>query len=136
LLVFEHITSADEGCLSVKGKGEFIFEICENSFQIKAVVANVRADGIIGLDFLKDNDCIIDIVSKRLVVGNKSFNVHFEGQLGCYRVVASETVSIPPMSEMIIPGVVCVPKGGSYNGFYLKRIFTYLKYELSFPFYR
>jgi hypothetical protein len=23
-----------------------------------------------------------------------------------------------------------------YNGFYLKRIFTYLKYELSFPFYR
>jgi hypothetical protein len=68
-----------------------------NSFQIKAVVANERADGIIGLDFLKDNDCIIDIVSKRLVVGKKSFNVHFEGPLGCYRVVASETVSIPPM---------------------------------------
>jgi hypothetical protein len=57
-------------------------------------VANVRADGIIGLDFLKNNDCIIDIVSKRLVVGKKSFNVHFEGQLGCYRVVASETVSM------------------------------------------
>jgi hypothetical protein len=44
----------------------------------------VRADGIIGLDFLRDNDCIIDIVSKRLVVGKKSFNVHFEGPLGCY----------------------------------------------------
>jgi predicted aspartyl protease len=113
----QQITSADGGCLSVKGKGEFIFEICENSFQIKAVVANVRADGIIGLDFLKDNDCIIDIVSKRLVVGKKSFNVHFEGPLGCYRVVASETVSIPPMSEMIIPGVVCVPKGGKVKSF-------------------
>jgi predicted aspartyl protease len=36
----QQITSADGGCLSVKGKGEFIFEICENSFQIKAVVAN------------------------------------------------------------------------------------------------
>ena len=113
----QQITSADGGCLSVKGKGEFIFEICENSFQIKAVVANVRADGIIGLDFLRDNDCIIDIVSKRLVVGKKSFNVHFEGPLGCYRVVASETVSIPPMSEMIIPGVVCVPKGGKVKSF-------------------
>jgi hypothetical protein len=51
------------------------------------------------------------------VVGKKSFNVHFEGPLGCYRVVASETVSIPPMSEMIIPGIVCVPKGGKVKSF-------------------
>lgn len=51
------------------------------------------------------------------MVGKKSFNVHFEGPLGCYRVVGSETVSIPPMSEMIISGAVCVPKEGKVKSF-------------------
>lgn len=45
--------------------------------------------------------------------------MHFEGPLGCYRVVASETVSLPAMTEIIIPGEVCSPKGEdvkSYEG--------------------
>lgn len=33
--------------------------------------------------------------------------VLYEGKFGCFRVVAKETVSIPPRSELIVPGMVC-----------------------------
>lgn len=50
------------------------------------------------------------------MVCKKSLNVHFE-PLRYYRVVASETVNIPPMRELIISGTVCVPKEGKVKSF-------------------
>ncbi|CAG2231004.1 unnamed protein product [Mytilus edulis] len=87
------------------------------NYFVEAVVADIRADGILGLDFLKDNDCVIDVVAKKLIVSGKDYPVQFEGKLGCYRIVASETISIPPESEMVISCVVCVPKGQTMKHF-------------------
>lgn len=50
----QQITSADGGYLSVYGKGRFDIRISEKSFLVEAIVANVRAEGILGLDFLKE----------------------------------------------------------------------------------
>ncbi|XP_062568864.1 uncharacterized protein LOC134230979 [Saccostrea cucullata] len=36
-----------------------------------------------------------------------------EGSLGCFRITAGKTVSIPPRSEIIVPGKVCVPEGSN-----------------------
>ncbi|VDI14075.1 Hypothetical predicted protein [Mytilus galloprovincialis] len=63
----------------------------------------------------------------RSVCGNKlelrgkgRFNLHFGpnmlqseavGSIGCYRVVASEAVVIPPRSEIVINGTVCLAEG-------------------------
>jgi hypothetical protein len=105
----QQIASAGGGCLSVKGKGEFIFAICENSFQIKAVVANVRADGIIGLDFLRDNDCIIDIVSKRLVAVNGK-SVSSFSSIGS--IIPSKDFTFPPFGTQTIPGIIISLIGG------------------------
>lgn len=52
-----------------------------------------------------------------VIVSGKDYPVQFEGKLGCYRIVASETISIPPESEMVISCVVCVPKGQTMKHF-------------------
>jgi hypothetical protein len=84
----QQITSADGGCLSVKGKGEFIFAICENSFQIKAVVANVRADGIIGLIF---SGIIFSSIGS---------------------IIPSKDFTFPPFGTQTIPGIIISLIGG------------------------
>ncbi|CAG2224639.1 unnamed protein product [Mytilus edulis] len=57
--------------------------------------------------------------------GKGRFNLHFgpnmlqseavvtdlQGSIGCYRVVASEAVVIPPRSEIVINGTVCLAEG-------------------------
>ena len=67
-------------------------------------------DGILGLDFLRDQNFVIDVVSRKLVVWQDEYTIHFEGLFGCFRIVASEKVSIPTMSEMIMRGKLCVAK--------------------------
>ncbi|CAC5388523.1 unnamed protein product [Mytilus coruscus] len=113
----KQITSANGGLLSVKGKGTFNVRIGDTFFRLEAVVADIRADGILELDFLKDNDCVIDVVAKKLIVSGIDYPVQFEGKIGCYRIVASETISMPPVSEMVISCVVCVPKGQTMKHF-------------------
>jgi hypothetical protein len=48
-----------------------------------------------------------------LVVNGCEKRLSIEGFLGCYRITAVETVSIPPRSEGIVPGKICVPEGST-----------------------
>ena len=60
---------------------------------------------------MKAHRCSVDIGNEVLVVNGREKRLSTEGFLGCYRMRASKTVSIPPRSEMIVPGKVCVPEG-------------------------
>lgn len=46
---------------------------------MEALVADIKVDGILGLDFLKTNKCVVDVVSEKLVLGESEI---FEGTLG------------------------------------------------------
>ncbi|CAC5418452.1 unnamed protein product [Mytilus coruscus] len=113
----QNITSANGGLLTLYGKGYFSIQIGKESFKLEALVADIKAEGILGLDFLKANKCVLDVVSEKLFLGESEIQLIFEGPLGCYRVVSSETVSIPPSSEVVVNGKVCFPGGYHLNSF-------------------
>ena len=111
--VNQTIMSANGTALSVHGKAEFNIGIDQLTYHNEAVVANLKADGILGLDFMKRNHCKVDISNEILDVNGQNKRMTVEGSLGCYRITAAKTVSIPPRSEIIVPGKVCVPEGSS-----------------------
>ena len=73
------------------------------------IVADIDNDAIIGLDFLKNNSCKLNIENATLTVKDRSCKLGLAGKLACYRVTVSETVEIPARSEAIIVGKVSVP---------------------------
>jgi len=71
-----------------------------------AVIANINVDGIVGLDFMRAHSGVIDIERNLIIVQGHEINVQISGQIGCYRVVVSETVTLPPRTESIVNGKV------------------------------
>ena len=68
------------------------------------MVVDIKVDGILGLDFLSDNNGIIDMTDKTLKIDGKTYFLSVEGHLGCYQVSLSENVCIPAKSEMLCEG--------------------------------
>ena len=74
-------------------------------YTCQVVVADIELELIMGLDFLKTNECQ-NVVHNFLSIHGKSFDLLCNGKLGCYRISVSEKVIVPAMSEMIIQGKV------------------------------
>ncbi|CAG2215679.1 unnamed protein product [Mytilus edulis] len=55
------IISANGTELSIAGKGMFCIEIGQDKFIVEALAADISIDGILGLDFMKKNNCKIDL---------------------------------------------------------------------------
>jgi hypothetical protein len=62
---------------------------------------------------MKAHQCSVDISNEVLVVNGLEKRLSIEGFLGCCRITDVETVSIPPRSEVIVPGKICVPEGST-----------------------
>ena len=103
------IFTASGNEVEVKGKTAVMIEICDVQCISTMVVADIDVDIILGLDFLRTNNCKIDINKETLTIQNHVCKLKLSGKLGCYRVTVSETVEIPPMSEIIIQGKVSTP---------------------------
>jgi hypothetical protein len=110
-MITQTIMTANSTELSVNGKAEFNVCIDQMTYYSEAVVAKLKIDGILVLDFMKAHKCSIDINNEVLVVNGREKRLSIEGFLGYFRITAAETVSIPPRSEVIVPGKVCVPEG-------------------------
>lgn len=82
-------------------------EIGNHLLKTLALVADLQVEGILGLDMIKRFDMIIDTKHGVLSFQDERIPVLYEGKFGCFRVVAKETVSIPPRSELIVPGKMC-----------------------------
>ena len=110
LKVFEsQIFTASGNQIDAKGIGSVVIEICGMKCVTDIVVADIDMDAILGLDFLKTNDCQLDMLRDTLTIKGKSCSLKLAGKVGCYRVTVSEPVEIPSKSEIIIEGKTCVP---------------------------
>ncbi|CAG2208266.1 unnamed protein product [Mytilus edulis] len=102
--VVQTIMSANGTELNVAGKGEFHIWIDQNVYLAEAVVADLALEGIIGLDFLKKNRCLINLQEEHMVCNNQVIPLNFTGQLGCYRVSVVEDTCIQPGTEALVRG--------------------------------
>ncbi|CAG2249542.1 unnamed protein product [Mytilus edulis] len=80
------IISANGTELSIAGKGMFCIEIGQDKFIVEALVADISIDGILGLDFMKKNNCKIDLQQETLQCKSNTYPMAFSGKIGCYRI--------------------------------------------------
>lgn len=65
------------------------------------VVVDISVDGILGLDFLKQNKCLVDVVLVKMYVEGIEYELQIKGYLGCFRVSLKEIICIFFRSEMV-----------------------------------
>ena len=75
-------------------------------YTCQVVVADIDVELIMGLDFLKTNECQIDVVQNILSIHGESFELLCNGKLGCIRISVTEKVKIPDLSEMTNEGKI------------------------------
>ncbi|CAG2248250.1 unnamed protein product [Mytilus edulis] len=73
------IKSVSDKYLNPRGKGNFILDFGQEKLTSEAVVADLQVDGILGLDFLKKNKCLIDVSTSILHIDNLKFPLLFQG---------------------------------------------------------
>ena len=100
------VSTASGESVEIKGKTSVFIDIGGMQYTCQVVVADIDLELIMGLDFLKTNECQIDVVHNILSIHGKSFDLLCNGKLGCYRISVFEKVNVPAMSEMIIQGKV------------------------------
>lgn len=111
LPISQRIVGADGAPLTVQGKGVFGIKLGSQEFETQAVIANIKADGIIGLDFFQKNECLVNVCKTKMYVRGIEHELEMQRNIGCFRVSLCETISIPPKSEMVCPGqVLDIPK--------------------------
>ena len=86
------ILSASGSALQITGKTIIDIEIDTCVYTNVAVIADINVDGILGLDFQRSQNCIMDISKSCILMYNQKVDLVFEGQIGCYRVAVAETV--------------------------------------------
>ncbi|VDI51010.1 Hypothetical predicted protein [Mytilus galloprovincialis] len=64
------IKSVSDKYLSLRGKGSFKMDFGKEKFTSEAVVTDLQVDGILGLDFMKKNKCLIDVSANVLHIDN------------------------------------------------------------------
>ncbi|XP_053389460.1 uncharacterized protein LOC128552444 [Mercenaria mercenaria] len=75
----------------------------------EVLIVEIDIDGIIGLDFVKANNCQLDIHTNTITVKGTPCQIVQTGQLGCYRVLLQNCVTFPPSSELIVTGELSIP---------------------------
>jgi hypothetical protein len=71
------------------------------------VIADIETPVIIGFDFIYEHDCYVKARECAMYIGGKCVSCILETQLNAtYRIRLDSSVSVPPMSEMIIPAKI------------------------------
>ena len=89
-------------------RGEVTVTACidTHSFNITAYVCDQVADAILGADFLKEHQAVWSF-GRELLVGGATFRLFSRKKASLIRrIIAAETVTVPPESECLIPGNV------------------------------
>ena len=94
---------------NVSVKGSCVVGVCIDGvyYDQAMLIADIAEEGILGIDFLRSNEVIIDVAMGTLHIEKKSVNVRcaYEGRK-CCRVYASEETHIPPESEIFLRGSI------------------------------
>ncbi|CAC5422969.1 unnamed protein product [Mytilus coruscus] len=73
------IKSVCDKYLSLRGKRSFKMDFGKEKFTSEAVVTDLQVDGILGLDFMKKNKCLIDVSANLLHIDNFKVPLIFQG---------------------------------------------------------
>ena len=106
------ILSANKTPMKVKGKTKVDINMGDMEWRQEVIISDINVDGILGIDFLKSRDCVINLGTGKILISGEEYQIHVEGLTSCYRITVAETVSLPPRSEMIISGTLCKPEDG------------------------
>ena len=102
----ENILLADGSCVATIGCSPVTVEIGDADLACchSMVVAAIDAPVVV-LDFLRAHKCILDLEHNILLVGNKEQQGHVPDAMPkMFKICTTESVFIPPMTEMIISG--------------------------------
>ena len=119
----QRLVGVDGTPLEVAGGCKVEITLAQATFtHFVLVVDSLLSDGIIGLDFLQQNQCSVDLAKGRstLYVGPHKVAVRLSSATGAeheyINVVAAHTVCIPERSELEIPATAQDPvtDGGTY----------------------
>ena len=105
------LTLADGRELQTRGTANFKIKIGSRNIEHEAVVAAIRGPGIIGLDFMMEHKCTLNLGTKQLMIGTEAIDMHLEKNLHCCRVAIQDTIVLPGNSEFVAPGKLAVPRG-------------------------
>ena len=98
---------ADGGLVPSNGEAIFTLDLGSNTVCHHMVVADIDTPGILGMDFLKSHDSVLD--AKRATLsddGHQHKCVASRDMTAVFRVTVGETVTVAPGYEMIVPGQV------------------------------
>jgi hypothetical protein len=101
-----YIITPNGECLQVMGKTITDFEFENFQCSSIAVVANINVNGIVGFDFMRAHSAAIDIERNVIIVQGHEIHVQISGQIGCYIVVVSAMIALPPRTLSIVNGEV------------------------------
>uniref|UniRef100_A0A8W8J306 Peptidase A2 domain-containing protein n=1 Tax=Magallana gigas TaxID=29159 RepID=A0A8W8J306_MAGGI len=102
----QRVLNASGDALPQYGRAIFGIEVCQSETHIPAIVTDITVYGILGLDFLKMGNGIINLGTNTLRLNDEECAVSCEGAMGCYRITAADDVHIPPRSELVIKGKI------------------------------
>ncbi len=104
------LKSVDDQVISVLGQTKLNIEIGNKWFQHTCIVAEIVNDGLLGVDFLKEHDVVIDFAKNQVSCHGKTLPTRFK-QLNSRicRVSLGETTVIPPSSRVILQGQTSKP---------------------------
>lgn len=80
-------------------------------------VADLQVDGALGLDFMKNHPCVIDVCNNHLKVGESLCSLFYVEKIDCYRVTFNEHLNVPPRTEIVTIDHVDIPDYNSYIPF-------------------
>ena len=96
---------ANSKALTVAGDVEADLQLAGINVQHRFIVACIGNDAILGIDFLKNEHCVIDVTNNCLEWGGFVLPLwETDERQQCCRVTVTETVVIPPWTEMLIEG--------------------------------
>lgn len=103
----DKLLMADGSELPVLGVTDIPFLFDNLTITHATVIADIESDGLIGLDFMKQNNCEISYGRKTFSINGHSlkFKEELGGSVSC-RIKAAQTVVIPPNSESVVQGRV------------------------------
>ena len=104
---------ADGTPLKVIESGKFSLRLASIEFCCQAIVANIKADVKLGLDFLKSSGCTVDVSQTKIFIQVEEHKLQLRGYIGCFGVSLSEAISILPKNEVVCPGKLIKPAGTS-----------------------
>jgi hypothetical protein len=98
------LISASSNKIETYGQAEFLISWTGVRRRHVFIVADIRPDGILGLDFFRLHKCDICITQCRLNMQGLKLPCYFAGSMGCHRITLAENIIVPAEREIITRG--------------------------------